>query len=250
MKRKTQFRISGSSLTVRTLLRTLLSMPRMSTTSAPPGALRRDAQRNLELVVAAADRVFAARGLGATLADVAAGAGVGVGTIYRRFPTKEALVQAVFDHQIQTGAELVAECLQFSSARHGLDTLLRRGLELQGGNRGLHEFMYKPELLSGRLVEIQARVEPLIAELVNRAKTEGALRHDFHVNDLSLIVLMLSRLAHTSPTLGPNLARRYLELLLKGLDPTPDAGPVPPCLDDHAYARWVDSLIPHRNSRS
>lgn len=98
----------------------------MSTPSPTRGASRRDAQRDLELVLVAADRVFAARGLGATLEEAASAAGVGVATIHRRFPSKEALVQAVFDQKIQSGVDLVAECLHVNSGWDGLCSPSRR----------------------------------------------------------------------------------------------------------------------------
>ncbi|HJQ45086.1 MAG TPA: TetR family transcriptional regulator [Amycolatopsis sp.] len=218
----------------------------MSRPPSQPAPLRRDARRNLELVVSAADRVFAAQGLGATLEDVAAAAGVGVGTVYRRFASKEALIQAVADRKLRTGIELLTEAQRAPSAWEGLVFYLRVGLDLHAKDRGLHEFMHTPELIGERLAEIRAAVAPLMADLIGRAQAEGALRADFAVNDLPLIGLMLSRLAHTHPTLGPRFARRYLELLLKGLAPSQDPAPIPCAPDDDSYTAWCAVLTPTR----
>jgi hypothetical protein len=71
---------------------------------------------------------------------------------------------------------------------------------------------------------------------------EGALRADFRATDAPALILMFSRLAHTDRTLGPALARRYLELLLNGLAPAADRGPVEPALDDDALGGWLTAL--------
>jgi len=204
-----------------------------------PAPLRSDARRNLELVLAAAERVFGKRGLSATLEEVAGDAGVGVGTIYRRFPSKEALLEAVFDRKIDAGIDLLAGFLKRSSGWNGLCEYLRTVIDQQAADRGLHEFLYTTSMLSGGIARLRERVEPLITELVERAKAEGKLRADFRATDVPVMIMMLSRLAHTDPVLGPALARRYLELLLKGVGPTADpvAIPIPP--DDDTFAGWL-----------
>ena len=202
--------------------------------------LRRDAQRNRELVLSAAERVFAARGLDATLEEVAAG--VGVGTVYRRFPSKDALLEAVFERRLDVGARLLAECLTRASAWDGLCEFLRSSLQMQSDDRGLHEFLYTLDTNHGRFARLRARIAPPLTELVERAKAEGALRSDFRATDVPLLILMFSRLAHTDRVLGPAMARRYLELLLKGLAPGPDPTPLPGAADDEALGTWFTAL--------
>ena len=204
-----------------------------------PGTLRRDAQRNLESVLAAAERVFGRRGLAATLEEVAADAGVGVGTIYRRFPSKEALLEAVFDRKIDAGMDLLTACLRRPSGWDGLCEYLRTVIELQSADRGLHEFLYTTSMIDSSIKRLRQRVEPLLTELVERSKSEGKLRSDFRATDVPVLILMLSRLAHTDPVLGPDMARRYLELLLKGLGPTPDPVTVPIPPDDDTFGHWL-----------
>jgi AcrR family transcriptional regulator len=212
----------------------------MSEVAVP--SLRRDAQRNLELVLAAAATVFGRRGLGATLEEVATAAGVGVGTIYRRFPNKDALIQAVFERELDNNVELLAECLQLPTGWEGLCALLRRGLDQQAADRGMSEFAFSAAIVGGPLAAVRRRVEPMMAELIRRAQIEGALRHDFTVNDVPVITFTLTRLAHTHPDLGLDLARRYLEILLAGLAPHEGAAPLPGRLDDEAYSRWLTDL--------
>lgn len=207
-----------------------------------PRTLRRDAQRNLELVLSAAERVFGERGLDATLEEVAASAGVGVGTVYRRFPSKDALLDAVFERRLDAGADILAECMNRASAWDGLCELLRRSLRMQSDDRGLHEFLYTLEPNQSRFATLRERIAPRLTELVERAKAEGALRNDFRATDVPLLVLMLSRLAHTDRVLGPVMAGRYLELLLKGLAPSADPTPIPPAADEDALDAWFGSL--------
>jgi AcrR family transcriptional regulator len=205
--------------------------------STPP-VLRRDALRNRERVLAAAERVFAERGIDATLEEVAAGAGVGVGTVYRRFPSKDALLEAVFERKLDAGVELLTACMQHPTAWEGLCEFLRTGVLQQSDDRGLHEFLYSDGAGRSPFRQLRERIEPPLTRLVERAKAEGALRADFRATDMPLLILMLSRLAHTDPTLGPPMARRYLELLLKGLAPGPDPVPVEPPLDDDTLQEW------------
>jgi AcrR family transcriptional regulator len=211
----------------------------MSEPSQVSGALRSDARRNLELVLAAAERAFARRGLSATLEDVATEAGVGVGTIYRRFSSKDALLEAVFDRKVAAGADLLRSCLRQSSAWDGLCGYLRAVVAQQASDRGLHEFVLAAGAVSGSITLLRARVEPLLTPLVERAKAEGRLRTDFRATDVPLLVAMLSKLAHTDPVLGPDLARRYLEILLKGLGPDADPAEVPAPPDDDSFGAWL-----------
>jgi AcrR family transcriptional regulator len=212
----------------------------VSTTA--PRAPRRDAQLNRERVLSAAERVFAERGIDATLEEVAAGAGVGVGTVYRRFPSKSALLEAVFERRVEAGVELLAECTRLPSAWDALCEFLRRSVLQQADDRGLHEFLYTVRDDHSRFAWLRARIEPPLTELVERAKAEGALRADFRATDVPLLIVMFSRLAHTDRTLGPAMARRYLELLLNGLGPDADRGPVEPPPDDDALGAWLAAL--------
>lgn len=201
-------------------------------------------------MLSAAERIFAERGLDATLEEIAAAAGVGVGTVYRRFASKDALLKAVFDRRLEAGTDLLAACAAHESAWEGLCTLLRRSLSVHVDDRGLHEFLYVHRTHRDRHgdpagpqpPQLRERVEPPLTALINRAKAEGALRDDFAATDIPPLILMLSRLAHTDPTLGPTLARRYLELLLQGLRPGADPTPVPPPPDNDALARWFTAL--------
>src|SRR3982751_2657327 len=95
--------------------------------------LRRDAQLNRERIVVAAREVFAAKGLNASLDDVAHHAGVGVGTVYRRFPTKEALLEVALDERFEEHVRAAEVALTAPTGWDGLVGFLRQAAEMQGG---------------------------------------------------------------------------------------------------------------------
>src|SRR3954469_7668052 len=99
-------------------------------------ALRKDAARNRERLLAAARELFATRGLGVTLNDIAHHAGVGVGTAYRRFANKEEVIDALFEEGLRDVADLANEALASPDAWAGLVVFLERSLHMQFGDRG------------------------------------------------------------------------------------------------------------------
>src|SRR5690349_22989967 len=105
-------------------------------------ALRRDAQRNRQRVLDAARDLFAQRGLEATLNDVAHHAGVGVGTVYRRFASKDELVEAIFEEGIDEVVCLAETALQQENSWDGFVWFIERQCELTATDRGLREMVY------------------------------------------------------------------------------------------------------------
>src|SRR5215211_3742812 len=106
---------------------------------ADPAPLRADAERNRQRILEAAREVFADRGLDVTLDDIARHAGVGVGTAYRRFPNKEALVEALMVERIGELEALAQECLAQPDPWEGVAGYLERALAMQAADRGLKE---------------------------------------------------------------------------------------------------------------
>ena len=102
-------------------------------------ALRRDAEVNRDRILKAAHELFAAKGLGVTLDDVAHHARLGVGTVYRRFPNKESLVEALFEQRIIELIDIARESLAFQDGWEGFLFLMRNMLTLEAENRGLRD---------------------------------------------------------------------------------------------------------------
>ncbi len=179
--------------------------------------LRADAERNRQKVLAAAAEVFAERGLDASLDDVAAAAGVGVGTVYRRFPNKEALVGALFEDKIENIVVLAHAASTFDDPWEGFVHFVEQALEWQVGNRGLRDVLLHSEFASADTSRLRDIVTPLLTAIVERAQAAGTLRPDVVVNDVPMLVTMLGAVADYVGVNDPDLWKRYMTLILDGL---------------------------------
>src|SRR3954465_636605 len=150
-------------------------------------ALRKDAARNRDRLLAAARELFAARGLEVTLNDIAHHAGVGVGTAYRRFANKEEVIDALFEESLEAVAAVAHEALAAADAWDGLVLFLERSLHMQFGDRGLNQIMNNTALGQDRISDARDRITPLVHQLVARAKAEGVVRPDLEQSDLIFV---------------------------------------------------------------
>jgi AcrR family transcriptional regulator len=186
--------------------------------------LRRDAQRNRERIIEAAHEVFAQRGFAATLDDVAHHAGVGIGTVYRRFPTKEALVEAAFADRLQDVVTLAEQASATPSAWDGFVTLLLSSARMHASDRGLRDAVLS--LGGHRFLEVEERLVGLVGQLITRAQAEGTLRPDVTDTDIPVILAMVSQVAHACSGTPPEAYERYLRLLIDGLRAHPGNSPL------------------------
>lgn len=182
--------------------------------SAPARPLRRDAAANRSRVLAAAAEVFDRDGLSASLEDVARRAGVGVGTVYRRFPTREALMEALLDDLLDAYA-LEAERALALPGGSGLEAYVRTVGEVQATPRGCALRLLGSETAQERRELLDTRTE----RLLEQAKTEGACRPDVTVDDVVGILVALRGIREAPATRARLDWRRHLELCLAGLRP-------------------------------
>jgi AcrR family transcriptional regulator len=178
---------------------------------------RRHARRNHELLVAAAREVFAERGVEASLEEIARRAGVGIGTLYRHFATREALVEAIFERRI---GELVAVAEAAAGEPDGWTGLVRfleRTLELQAGDRVLKDVLMRYPPGAGRLDSAREEMRVLFEQILERARAEGTLRGDFTLSDLALLFWSFRPLIDATAEVSPGAWRRHLHWLLDGL---------------------------------
>ncbi|GAA4976674.1 TetR/AcrR family transcriptional regulator [Actinoplanes utahensis] len=185
-------------------------------------ALRRDAQRNRERILRAAHEVFAARGFAATLDDVAHHAGVGIGTVYRRFPTKEELIEAVFTDRLEDLVTLAEEALAAPSAWEGLTGFLRTSARWHAADRGLRDAALSMD--EQHFKKAGEQIVPLLEQIMERAHAEGTLRADAGFQDFPIIMAMVTEMAQHSEGCRPGLYERYLELMIDGLRARPGNG--------------------------
>jgi AcrR family transcriptional regulator len=194
-------------------------------TEAP---LRRDAARNRERLLTAASELFAERGLNVTLNDIAHRAGVGVGTAYRRFANKDEVIDALFEQRLQDVIAVAEQALRATDAWSGLVTFLERSLHMQFGDRGLTEIMNSPQLRHERVDQARVRIAPLMTQLVDRVKEQGAIRPDFDQSDLIFIQMAVAAIIDRTRGLAPDLYRRYLAMWLDGIrSPRGEFTPLP-----------------------
>src|SRR5581483_1729570 len=202
---------------------TSLDFSAMPRTQASERPLRKDAERNRQRILDAARELFALEGVGVTLNDVAHHAGVGVGTVYRRFPEKTQLVEELFEQQVSELVRLMEEALDDPDPWRGLTGFLRRNLELQARDRAFRQIIVGSPEAAQRINQIRGRMFPLGARLVQRAKDAGALPADFQPSDMPMPFLVLTAVLDAPREVEPDLWRRYLEVFIQGLraDPTP-----------------------------
>jgi AcrR family transcriptional regulator len=193
--------------------------------------LRADAERNRQRIVAAATEVFARQGLDASLDDVAREAGVGVGTVYRRFPQKEALVAALFEERLARLETLAVEAAASPEPWPAFVDFMRRTVELHATDRGLRELVLHEDLSRPKVCAARERIAPAVIALVERAQATGKLRADVVAADVPLVALMLSAVADFTSDIAPETWRRYLELVLDGMAAGGAPLPPPPPLD-------------------
>src|ERR1700756_1103899 len=161
--------------------------------------LRADARRNREGVIAAAKKLFADQGLEAQIPDVARAAKVGVGTVYRHFPTKDDLIAALAAARFERLAEKAREGIEADDAWEGLCGFIRFAAEIQADDRGLCEVMgSRPEVMDG--AARAAGLPELCEKLVTRTQRSGQLRRDLVWEDIPMIACGLGRI--TQATVG------------------------------------------------
>jgi AcrR family transcriptional regulator len=179
--------------------------------------LRRDAAANRERILDAARPLFADHGLDASMDEVARAAGVGPATLYRRFPTKEALLDAILGDVIDRLEASAQEALQQEDAFSGLELLLERATQLQLENRAFLDILALRMREEPHLAQARRRIRPLLEQLVARGQEQGTLRGDLAATDLHILLWELGRVIET--TGASKLWRRYLALMLDGLRP-------------------------------
>jgi AcrR family transcriptional regulator len=206
--------------------------------------LRKDAERNRRRILEAAADLFAARGLDVTMDDIADHAGVGVGTVYRRFSDKELLIDALFEDRIGDVLALAEQALEADDPWDGLVGFMERSVELQAQDRGLKELLFGAAHGRERVARGRELIKPKVGQVLARAQASGDVRADLATADVPLTLIMLGTIADYAREVEPQQWKRQLALVLDGLRPARDAPtplPLPPLDDaqmDVAMQRW------------
>ncbi|WP_069162017.1 TetR/AcrR family transcriptional regulator [Nocardia altamirensis] len=209
--------------------------------------LRSDARRNRDAIVSAARAVFEERGLDAPLKDIAARAGVAIGTLYNRFPTRDDLIAAAVEDRIEAGGRIAEEALAIPDPWEAFVYLVEKICELQAADRLIGGLAVRAAP-STAIAAAQATGHTMMRQIITRAQQSGALRADWVLEDIAFITWSHTRILEATATTAPTAWRRHLALTLDGL--RADAAhplPVPPLTDE----QLMESLRqPHTERRS
>jgi AcrR family transcriptional regulator len=199
--------------------------------------LRRDAERNRLLILSSARTVFAQRGLEASLDEVAREAGLGVGTVYRRFPNRDALIDALFADGIDAVTRVVDESLAMPRGWDGVRHFMTEMMQIQSRDKGLRDVMLSSRGPNPMDDVLRHRITQALYDLVRRAQQDGDLRGDLNPTDVAILGFAALGAAEFTASVQPEVSTRYLSLILDGMRARPDGdrGNTPlaqPALDD------------------
>ncbi|MFZ6990471.1 TetR/AcrR family transcriptional regulator [Curtobacterium sp. RRHDQ66] len=187
--------------------------------------LRADAARNRELILQTARKCFAERGLSVTLNDIAHEAGVGVGTVYRRFADKDSLIEALLATKFDAMNAAAARAAEEIDPRESLRLYLMGVFEFRARDRALADAIVRAGKGRPSIVQERDRLETQVAEIIRRAHDAGVVRVGFDYRDLPMLTTMVGAVADATRAHDPNAWRRYAEVLIEGV--------LPQHVDDH-----------------
>ena len=210
--------------------------------------LRADAERNRARILAAAAEVFAERGLDVSLDDIAAHAGVGVGTVYRRFPDKDALIDALFEDKIARAVALADESLEIEDPWEAFSGFMRSMCRLQAEDRGLKEALMSADRGRERLSATRDTIAPVAGELLRRAQEAGAVRADLGPFDVPMLHLCVGLIADRTRDVAPDYWERVLAIVIDGISAKGATTPMPVEPLDHEA--FTEAMATARRRRS
>ena len=199
--------------------------------------LRADAARNRQKILDVAARLFAERGIEVTLNDIAHEAGVGVGTVYRKFADKNAIMEELTERKLHRMLELVSTASSQEAKPITLRELMLSAAAMRAADRGLFPMLFRADDTTRR----DARVSRLLHawdEVISRARAEGTVRPGFSSIDIGLFILMVGTVADATRDLEPTAWERAAEVLLDGYAAQPaEDGVIALSTDDETQRR-------------
>ncbi|MFE4257062.1 TetR/AcrR family transcriptional regulator [Streptomyces sp. NPDC056910] len=180
----------------------------------PAKPLRRDAQRNRDAIVCAARTAFSAQGLGASLEGIAREAGVAIGTLYRHFPTRLDLVEALFNAKYAELLTAAEEAAAMDDAWEGFCRYLENLCKLQACDRAFNDLVSArlPFHVAGR--GMFERTKELCNQIMRNAQEQGVLRDDVTAQDIAFVIWSQAGIIQATRTVAPQAWRRHLHLML------------------------------------
>jgi AcrR family transcriptional regulator len=190
--------------------------------------LRSDARDNRERILAVARVAFAAEGIEVPIREIARRADVGVATVYRHFPTKEALLTAAMADQMASCTAVVEEGLAADDPWNGFRLVIERLMEMHALDRGFARAFTSRLPPAGGVTGERDRNVRLLLELVRRAKDAGPLRRDFVLEDISLALMANEGIRAETSEMRVAASRRFAALMIQSFQAKPVLMPLPP----------------------
>jgi AcrR family transcriptional regulator len=191
--------------------------------------LRVDAERNRAALLDAAREVFAEQGLEAPLEEIALRAGVGIATLYRRFPNRGQLVAAALVGNFAQYAEAAERALAVPDPWAGFAGFIERICELQAADRGLSDLLSMALPGDERIEQLRRLANDRVVELIERTKAAGRLREDFAGEDIPLLLVAHAAVVDVTREDAPDARRRFVALMLDAFQRQDGAAlPAPP----------------------
>ncbi|WP_066514496.1 TetR/AcrR family transcriptional regulator [Curtobacterium ammoniigenes] len=184
---------------------------------------RADAARNRERILETAKRLFAEQGIGVTLNDIAKAAGVGVGTVYRKYPDKAALIEALVAAKFAALTDIADRALAETDPRTALRTYLRGAIALRARDRAIADVIVRAAKGTPAVVRERTRLDAVVTALVQRASDAGVIRPGFDARDLPMLTLMVGAVADRARGCDAAIWPRYAELIIDAVCPPADA---------------------------
>ena len=194
-------------------------MPEMPSQS-PPSELRADAARNRERIIQAAAAVFAERGLEAATAEIAHRAGVGEATLFRRFPTKDELIDAIIETRMEELHALADAAANDPDPAAALERFMQDLVKRFSRDKGFFEAAGERCITDPKFQSHRERGLAGVGRLLKRAQEAGAVRTDLSPSDISFLAgSAMYALEVSKPGLRDDLWKRYLRVILDGMKP-------------------------------
>ena len=178
--------------------------------------LRADAERNRRLIMTTADRLFAQRGATVPLNEIAREAGLGVGTVYRRFPDLQSLVDALFTERFTMFLHLATTAAEQPDPARALRQYLLAAAQWRSEDRALEVVLANASVDTNPVARTRDQLGRLVDGLAERAVTAGAVRKDFVSADVYAFLNMIGAVADRTHEVAPHAWRRYAEVLMVG----------------------------------
>ena len=208
-------------------------------TPEPGRPLRADAERNRTLILETADRMFSERGFAVTLNEIAHAAGLGVGTVYRRFPDRQTLIDALFAHRFAGFHELAAAAARERDPGRALSRYMLDAAAWRARDRALEDILANASIDQAPIARLRDDLGRAVDELVARAVAASAVRADFTSADVYTFLFIVGAVADRTRAVAPDAWRRYAAALLTGFGLDHTAAPGAAAMTDgQLRATW------------